>query len=99
MISSERKGESKVILLLPKNKTLLLQQVINIYLKINFTIEKENECHNVNFDKLKIMCCNCNEKGHYARECQANPRGKFKGRLHDSISIKDEPPTNNSLND
>ena len=41
------------------------------------------------FDMSKIICCNCNKPGHYAKDCFS---GKRKGRYHASTVEANEEP-------
>ena len=60
--------------------------------KKHFAQEKfshpKNKLYNKEFDKSKIICYNCNNKGHYVRGCQEKQRGK--GRFNASTAIEDE---------
>jgi len=38
------------------------------------------------FDMSKIICFNCNKKGHYARDCRSKKRGFHKGKHHASTA-------------
>ena len=44
---------------------------------------------NKNFDKSKVKCYNCQNKGHYARECKEKKKGEY--QFHASMAIEDEP--------
>ena len=36
----------------------------------------KNKVYNKEFDNSKVKCYNCDNKGHYARECEAKKKGK-----------------------